>query len=84
MITIFHQEYNWITTKWNMCSFLMQVKYVVEFEKTLEKMLELYRVDLITCLIYYLKVDSSNGDPTEMQNSDQDEDILESGGAYIV
>lgn len=63
-----------------MCSFLMQVKYVVEFAKELAKMPSMYRVDLLTCLICSLKVDSSNGEPIEMLTFDHDEDILESGG----
>lgn len=61
-----------------------QVKYVVEFAKALAKMPEVYRVDLLTRQICSPEVDSSYGEPTEMLTSDQDEDILESGGAYIV
>ena len=62
----------------------MQVKYVVEFAKVLEKMPEVYRVDLLTRQIYCPEVDSSYAKPTEMLNSDHDEEIHESGGAYIV
>ena len=62
----------------------MQVKYVVEFAKALAKMPEVYRVDLLTRQIYCLEVDSSYVERTEMLNSDHDEEIHESGGAYIV
>ena len=62
----------------------MQVKYVVEFAKVLAIILEVYRVDLLTRHIYCPKVDSSYAKPTEMLNSDHDEEIHESGGAYIV
>lgn len=61
-----------------------QVKYVVEFAKALAKMPEVYRVDLLTRQICSPDLDSSYGEPTEMLTSDQDDDILESGGAYIV
>ena len=58
----------------------MQVKYVVEFAK----MLEVYRVDMLTHQICCPEVDSSYAEPTEMLNSDHDEETHESGGAYIV
>ena len=47
-------------------------------------MLEVYRVDLLTRQICCPEVDSSYAEPTEMLNSDHDEEIHESGGAYIV
>ena len=62
----------------------MQVKYVVEFEKALAKKPEVYRVDLLTCQICCPEVDSSYAEPTEMLNSDHDEEIHESGEEYIV
>ena len=62
----------------------MQVKYVVEFTKVLAKMPEVYRVDRLTRQICCPEVDSSYADPTEMLNSDHDEEIHESRGAYIV
>ena len=62
----------------------MQVKYVVEFAKVLAKMSEVYRVELLTRQIRCPEVDSSYADPNEMLNSDHDEEIHESGGAYIV
>lgn len=61
-----------------------QVKYVVEFARALAKMPEVYRVDLLTRQICSPEVDSSYGEPTEMLTSDHDEEIHESGGAYIV
>ena len=62
----------------------MQVKYVVEFTKALAKIPEVYRVDLLTRQICFPEVDSSYAQPTEMLKSDHDEEIHESGGAYIV
>ena len=62
----------------------MQVKYVVEFSKALTKIPEVYRMDLLTRQIYCPEVDSSYAEPTEMLNSDHDEEIHESGGTYIV
>eukprot|EP01018_Ginkgo_biloba_P012399 Gb_17607 [translate_table: standard] len=61
-----------------------QVKYVVEFARALAQMPEVYRVDLLTRQIFSPEVDSSYGEPTEMLSSDLDEEIGESGGAYIV
>ena len=51
----------------------MQVKYVVDFAKVFAKMLEVYRVDLLTHQICCPEVDSSYADPTEMLNSNHDE-----------
>ena len=62
----------------------MQVKYVVEFAKVLAKMPEVYRVDLLTHHICCPEVDSNYAEPIEMLNSYHDEEIHESGGAYIV
>eukprot|EP00250_Pteridium_aquilinum_P019358 c24397_g1_i1 orf=187-3420(+) len=64
-----------------------QVKYVVEFAKALANHPEVYRVDLLTRQICSPEVDSDYGEPTEMLtdgSSDGDEEVGQSGGAYIV
>ncbi|XP_068494762.1 probable sucrose-phosphate synthase 3 isoform X2 [Phaseolus vulgaris] len=63
-----------------------QIKYVVELARALAKMPGVYRVDLFTRQISSPEIDWSYGEPTEMLTvgGDDDENIGESSGAYIV
>ncbi|KAG0560445.1 hypothetical protein M758_10G176100 [Ceratodon purpureus] len=64
-----------------------QVKYVVEFARSLALMPDVYRVDLFTRQICSPDVDWSYGEPTEMLGMgtyNDSEEVGESSGAYIV
>ncbi|PIN19082.1 Glycosyltransferase [Handroanthus impetiginosus] len=62
-----------------------QIKYVVELARALAKMPGVYRVDLFTRQVSSPEVDWSYGEPTEMLSmGDDDADVGESSGAYIV
>ncbi|XP_057776496.1 probable sucrose-phosphate synthase 1 [Salvia miltiorrhiza] len=66
-----------------------QVKYVVELARALGSMPGVYRVDLLTRQVMAPDVDWTYGEPTEMLNplspeSQMDDEIGESGGAYII
>ncbi|KAG8369632.1 hypothetical protein BUALT_Bualt14G0033800 [Buddleja alternifolia] len=63
-----------------------QIKYVVEVARALAKMPGVYRVDLFTRQVSSPEVDWSYGEPTEMlsTSADDDSDLGESSGAYIV
>ncbi|XP_057494113.1 probable sucrose-phosphate synthase 2 [Actinidia eriantha] len=63
-----------------------QIKYVVELARALARMPGVYRVDLFTRQISSPEVDWSYGEPTEMltAGADDDADVGESSGAYIV
>ncbi|XP_071698695.1 probable sucrose-phosphate synthase 1 [Rutidosis leptorrhynchoides] len=63
-----------------------QVKYVVELARALGAMQGVYRVDLLTRQVSAPGVDWSYGEPTEMLNPLNNDDIEtgESSGAYII
>ncbi|XP_020110635.1 probable sucrose-phosphate synthase 2 [Ananas comosus] len=67
-----------------------QVKYVVELSRALSMMPGVYRVDLFTRQITCPEVDWSYAEPTEMltpisnESNNSNEEVGESGGAYIV
>ncbi|CAL0317507.1 unnamed protein product [Lupinus luteus] len=63
-----------------------QIKYVVELARALAKMPGVYRVDLFTRQISSPEIDWSYGEPTDMltAGSDDDDNLGESSGAYII
>ncbi|KAK7333634.1 hypothetical protein VNO80_30410 [Phaseolus coccineus] len=65
---------------------VLQIKYVVELARALAKMPGVYTVDLFTRQISSPEIDWSYGEPTEMLTvgGDDDENIGESSGAYII